>query len=92
MITTTFFRGMDASNYALLNSRQAVEDIAYFIQTQNNASSDSNPQWVIFGAAYGGALTMWFRTKYPQMSVGAVASSPLVSIELDNFRASLCPL
>jgi len=77
---------MYVKNYAYLNSEQAVEDIAYFINTTNTATGDSNPPWVVFGSAYGGALAAWFRTKYPTLSVGAVASSPLMSIEQDNFR------
>ena len=77
---------MDKRNLPYLTSQQAVEDIATFINAQNAASGESNPKWVLFGAAYGGALALWFRAKYPNLCVGAVASSPLVSIELDNYR------
>ena len=80
------FRRMYNKNLPYLTSQQAIEDIAAFINSQNTASGESNPKWVVFGAAYGGALALWFRNRYPTLTVGAVASSPLVSLELDNYR------
>jgi len=76
-------------NLPYLTSQQAVEDIAAFINAQNAASGKSNPRWVLFGSAYSGALALWFRTKYPNLCVGAVASSPLISLEVDNYRECL---
>lgn len=78
-------------NLPYLTSQQAIEDIAAFITAQNGASGDPKPKWVVFGAAYSGALALWFRNKYPSLTVGAVASSPLVSLELDNYRTKLHP-
>jgi len=80
------FRRTYNKNLPYLSSQQAVEDIAAFINAQNSASGESNPKWVVWGAAYGGALALWLRTKYPTLTVGAVASSPLISLELDNYR------
>jgi len=76
---------------AFLSSEQAVEDIADFINAQNTASGETNPKWVLFGGSYAGALVLWFRQKYPDLSLGAVSSSAPVKPTLDyyNFQANV---
>lgn len=44
---------------------------------------------MLFGAAYSGALAAWHRTAHPDQSVGAVVSSPLISLELNNYQYEL---
>ncbi|KAK6038409.1 hypothetical protein COOONC_24086 [Cooperia oncophora] len=38
----------------LLNSRQALEDVATFIQSMNKVYNFKDPKWIVFGGSYGG--------------------------------------
>lgn len=49
-------------------------------------------KWIVFGCSYSGALSAWFRSKYPNLVVGSVSpSGPLLAVEnfyklLQNFQ------
>ena len=63
-----------------LNSQQALRDAAHFIQTlknQNLYNVKDNP-WIVVGGSYPGALSAWFRYKYPHLVIGSLASSAVV--------------
>eukprot|EP01092_Planopodium_desertum_P002846 TRINITY_DN14586_c0_g1_i1.p1 TRINITY_DN14586_c0_g1~~TRINITY_DN14586_c0_g1_i1.p1 ORF type:complete len:389 (+),score=40.57 TRINITY_DN14586_c0_g1_i1:54-1169(+) len=60
-------------NMRFLSSQQALADAAYFIE-QYNATIQSGP-WVVFGCSYSGALSAWFRLKYPHLVIASVAPS-----------------
>ncbi|XGW14131.1 hypothetical protein V3C99_000437 [Haemonchus contortus] len=79
---------LSVKNLQYLNSRQAIEDIATFIQTMNNKFKLNNPKWIVFGGSYAGSLALWARQKYPKMIAGAVGSSPLMEPRLDFWEAS----
>ncbi|VDO20250.1 unnamed protein product [Haemonchus placei] len=79
---------LSVKNLQYLNSRQAIEDIATFIQTMNNKFKLNNPKWIVFGGSYAGSLALWARQKYPEMITGAVGSSPLMEPRLDFWEAS----
>jgi len=72
---------MKTENLRYLTVEQALEDIAYFMQwfRQNSILKiyDSQP-WITLGGSYGGALSAWFRYKYPHLTAGAWASSAIV--------------
>ncbi|KAK6021944.1 hypothetical protein OSTOST_12373 [Ostertagia ostertagi] len=70
-------------NLRFLSSRQAIEDIAYFIQTMNQKYNLGNASWITFGGSYSGALSLWARQQHPELIVGAVGSSAPVEAEVD---------
>ena len=73
----------------LLNSRQALNDFAWFqhfyqtdvLNAQPAAKGDN--RWLVIGGSYPGALSAWYRLKYPHLVVGSLASSAVVEAILD---------
>ena len=45
------------------------------------------PKWIVVGGSYAGALSAWFRYKFPHLAVGALSSSGVVVplIKFDKF-------
>lgn len=77
------FRAQSFTNQNLkyLNSKQALKDIAFFIEElKRNKWYSISPinSWITIGGSYPGALSAWFRSKYPHLTVGAIASSAVV--------------
>lgn len=71
------------NNLRYLSSQQALADAAYFIENYNSSIVNPGP-WIVFGCSYSGALSAWFRLKYPHLVVGAVAPSGPV-LALTNY-------
>lgn len=64
-----------------LNSEQALSDLAYFITQMKNTHAHKiadNTPFISIGGSYPGALSAWFRYKYPHLTIGAIASSAVV--------------
>lgn len=57
--------------------------IAFFFFWQESLNSKSNREnvenpWFVFGVSYPGALSAWFRLKFPHLTCGSLASSAVV--------------
>ncbi|XP_070826760.1 thymus-specific serine protease [Chaetodon trifascialis] len=76
--------GLKTESLADLSSQQALADLAVFHQyiSQSFNLSQRNT-WISFGGSYSGALSAWFRGKFPHLVYGAVASSAPVKATLD---------
>ncbi|XP_033134324.1 probable serine protease EDA2 [Brassica rapa] len=86
------FNSLATENLRYLSSKQALFDLAAFRQhyqarmqealnVKLNRSSD-NP-WFFFGVSYPGALSAWFRLKFPHLTCGSLASSAVVHAVYD---------
>lgn len=75
-------------NMIHLNSEQALSDLAYFIEqiktTHSHKITDRTP-FITVGGSYPGALSAWFRYKYPHLTIGAIASSAVV-LAVEDFK------
>lgn len=68
------------NNMKSLTSEQALSDVAYFIREMSAKQMfgiNQNP-WITVGGSYPGALSAWFRSKYPHLTIGSIASSAVV--------------
>jgi len=74
---------LSTPNLEWLTVDQALADLAGFISwyTMNYLSPDT--KWITIGGSYSGALSAWFRLKYPHITVGAVSSSGVVNAIFD---------
>ncbi|XP_038549780.1 thymus-specific serine protease [Micropterus salmoides] len=76
--------GLKTENLADLSSQQALADLAVFHQYISQSFNLSHRNtWISFGGSYAGALSAWFRGKFPNLVYGAVASSAPVRAKLD---------
>ena len=71
-------------NLIYLSSRQALADLATFVQQMNEKYSfDDQVKWVTFGGSYPGMLAAWARLKFPHLIYAAVSNSAPVEVKLD---------
>lgn len=78
------FANWSTDNLRYLSSQQALSDLSAFIQAKR--SEGWNGTWFVFGGSYPGALSAWFRLKYPHLTIGSVASSAPVFAKTDFFE------
>ncbi|WJX88514.1 putative serine protease eda2 [Trifolium repens] len=81
---STPFDNIATENLKYLSSKQALFDLAVFRQyyqdslnAKLNRTGVENP-WFFFGGSYSGALSAWFRLKFPHLTCGSLASSAVV--------------
>eukprot|EP00033_Pygsuia_biforma_P000264 GCRY01000327.1.p1 GENE.GCRY01000327.1~~GCRY01000327.1.p1 ORF type:complete len:490 (-),score=102.84 GCRY01000327.1:68-1480(-) len=82
---STPFSAQTPENLKYLSSQQALADLADFIHAmvlRYNIDLEKN-KIITFGGSYPGALSAWFRLKYPHMAHAAIASSAPIQAELD---------
>ncbi|GJZ53382.1 probable serine protease EDA2, partial [Tanacetum coccineum] len=61
-----------------------LEPVTKSLNLKLNRENVENP-WFVFGISYAGALSAWFRLKFPHLTCGSVASSGVVHAIL-NFE------
>ncbi|KAK5579541.1 hypothetical protein RB653_009225 [Dictyostelium firmibasis] len=76
------FSELTVENLQYLSHQQALEDLATFIVSYQNQLKNAG-HIVTIGGSYSGALSAWFRIKYPHITVGSIASSGVVHAILD---------
>ena len=77
---------VETQNLKYLSSKQALEDIAHFVQTMQAVEQGSNgttTKWVSFGGSYPGYMAGNARLKHPQLIYAAVSSSVPLDLEVD---------
>jgi hypothetical protein len=61
-----------------------LADFAVFRQyISEKLALPKTTKWVAFGGSYSGALSAWFRLKYPHLVDGSLATSAPVKAQLD---------
>ncbi|WCJ32576.1 Serine carboxypeptidase S28 family protein [Euphorbia peplus] len=87
---STPFKTTETKNLRYLSSKQALFDLAAFrehyqesLNAKLNRTGVENP-WFVFGVSYSGALSAWFRVKFPHLTCGSLASSAVV-LAVYNF-------
>ncbi|KAG6702892.1 hypothetical protein I3843_07G055200 [Carya illinoinensis] len=84
------FNSLKTENLRYLSSKQALYDLAvfrqYYQESLNLKLNRSNVEnsWFVFGVSYSGALSAWFRLKFPHLTCGSLASSAVV-LAVYNF-------
>ena len=69
------FDTWELDSFKYLNSEQALADLAYFIGKMNPGNKN---EVLVIGGSYPGALSAWFRNRYPHLTVGSWSSSGVV--------------
>jgi hypothetical protein len=73
-------------NYKYLTVEQALADLAGFTSYLKTAMPETNnAKWFVFGGSYPGALSSWYRSSYPELSVGSLSSSGVVNCIIDYY-------
>ncbi|KAK4840476.1 hypothetical protein QYF36_009752 [Acer negundo] len=78
------FKSLTTENLRYLSSKQALFDLAVFRQHYHESlnlklnKANVENSWFVFGVSYSGALSAWFRLKFPHLTCGSLASSAVV--------------
>ena len=82
---------LSVDNLKYLTSEQALEDIAHFVKYFIKNMSLENSKWIAFGGSYPGSLAARFRSNYPELVSGAIASSAAMEavLNLNKFLSTV---
>ena len=78
------FDNWSLESYEKLSSEQAMADIAYFLAAMNE--DNEARQTIVVGGSYPGALSAWFKAKYPHMAMASWAASAVVQPIVDFWQ------
>lgn len=83
------FSNIETSSLRFLSVAQAIQDINNF---QKFIDPFNKRKWFVMGSSYAGSLAAFYRQKYPELTVGALASSAPVQAkyaftEYDQFSS-----
>lgn len=77
------FDDWSLENMGYLNSEQALADLAYFVGAINPTNKNDV---LVIGGSYPGALSAWFRERYPHLAIGSWSSSGVVQPIVDFWK------
>ena len=81
------FDKLTTENLQYLSSKQALADLASFIEFLKEKNKNLNLYKVIIvGGSYSGCLSAWFRQMYPHLVLGSISSSCPVLAKKDFFE------
>lgn len=85
------FEDWSVPNMKLLTAELGLADLAYFITTKQaelaKKYNTTKPRKVItIGGSYPGAMSAWFRYKYPHVTDGSLSSSGVIRPLLDFWK------
>ncbi|CAO2819568.1 unnamed protein product [Amaranthus hypochondriacus] len=81
----------DSDTRSCLNVEQALADFADIIQHIKHNLSATNSPVIVIGGSYAGMLAVWYRLRYPLLSVGVLASSaPLLDFGVISPKNQHC--
>ena len=69
------FADWSTENLVHLSSEQALADLAVFLNAQG---AGADKKTMVIGGSYPGALSAWFRVRYPQIALASWSSSGVV--------------
>eukprot|EP01017_Pseudomicrothorax_dubius_P002878 TRINITY_DN1025_c0_g1_i13.p1 TRINITY_DN1025_c0_g1~~TRINITY_DN1025_c0_g1_i13.p1 ORF type:complete len:389 (-),score=100.83 TRINITY_DN1025_c0_g1_i13:396-1562(-) len=80
------FEDWSLPNLKWLTVQQALDDTAYFvnfIKTNDEFHVGNDRPWIVIGGSYPGAMSAWYRYKYPHLTIGSLASSAVINAIAD---------
>ena len=79
------FHDLSTENLKYLTAEQALSDIGNFIMEMASQGVPIN-KLIVVGGSYPGALSAWFRQRYPQIAMASWSSSGVVYPVEDFWR------
>ncbi|PWA60336.1 peptidase S28, Alpha/Beta hydrolase fold protein [Artemisia annua] len=83
-VNKSIYDDRSRSMQLIIRNKEPTGDVQESLNLKLNRENVENP-WFVFGISYAGALSAWFRLKFPHLTCGSVASSGVVHAIL-NFE------
>lgn len=85
-----FHSDITVENLKYLHVKQALADLAHFIEYQRqNYTGLANAKVIMAGGSYAATMVVWFKHLYPELLTGGWASSAPLLAKVD-FRGVQC--